>query len=71
MLSLKLLLLLALGWALAVLAIQNPFTIQLKFLVWKTDPVSLIGVILVSMLLGLLCGLILFSMRAQKKKEVD
>jgi uncharacterized integral membrane protein len=67
----KLLFLFVLGWLLAALAIQNPGTIQLKFLAWKTAEISLIGVVLVSVLIGFLGGLIFSPLRGHRKKPPE
>lgn len=67
----KLLFLFILGWFLAILAIQNPGTLQLKFLTWRTGDISLIGVVLVSVLTGFLGGLIFSPLRRRRKKDTE
>jgi len=68
----KLILIIILGAIALILAIQNPSTITLKFLIWHFPNLSLVAVIIASALIGAICGLMIgLSGKSKKKKTSD
>ncbi|HOW28269.1 MAG TPA: LapA family protein [Elusimicrobiota bacterium] len=47
------------GTVLLILSLQNPQTLRLKFIVWKTPDLSLLVILLASGLLGMVFGFLI------------
>ncbi|MFH1238673.1 MAG: lipopolysaccharide assembly protein LapA domain-containing protein [bacterium] len=67
--QIKLIISLVLALLLVIFAVQNPTTVNIKFLGWQTGEIHLIIVILLAVLIGALLGTILGWPKHRELKE--